>query len=281
MNEDQRGIGDNRPPLDDVLTLRLADDYAELTKQVSYLLASAAVLPEAIADERELEGVSNVIVAMRDAIARAEAARVAEKEPYLRGGQMIDGFFMTIREKLNAARLAVQRRVDEYQRRKVAEERERRRLEAERALRERIEREEEAARLAAEAEQRRLEAERARKPETREAKDGLATAAETEAAAAVVAAREAIEKAEEARIETLRKSSEIARSRFEEGRLVTTRQVGYAEITDVDKLPAEFLWPYVSLNEKARALRTFARLTNFAREIPGASIGKRDEAVVR
>lgn len=260
---------------------RLAADYDQLARNAGLLVASGQQLDVEIANERELEGVSNVVVAMRDAINRADAARKAEKEPYLRGGQAVDGFFAGIAEKLDRARRTLQRRVDDYQNAKLRREREQRRLAAEQAAREEQARRDEAARLAREAEERRLAAERARKPETIEEKSAIATAAEQEAATAAVAASTAADAAETARIETLRKSSEVARSRFDEGRLVTMRQVGYAELVDRDKVDMVALRPYFTDAEIAKALRGWAKATGHAKQMPGASIGMRDEAVVR
>jgi flagellar biosynthesis GTPase FlhF len=275
-------IGDNRPTdATESLLGRLGDDYGELTRSASSLLETARSLGETVENERELEGFSNVIVAMRDAIARAEAARTAEKEPYLRGGQAVDGFFSSLKERLDKGRTVLQRRVDVYQNRKLAEERERRRLAAEQAVREQRERDAEAARLAREAEEKRLAAERARKPETKEAKVASASAAEGEAAAAAAAASVASDAAETARIDTLRKPSEIARSRFDEGRLVTMRQVGFAELVDRERVDMNALRPYFTEQEIAKALRGWAKATGHKKPMDGAEIGLRDEAVVR
>ena len=275
-------IGDNRPPDHAAqVTDRLAADYAELSRSTSSLLETARSLGETVENERELEGFSNVIVAMRDAIARAEATRVAEKEPYYRAGQAVDGFFNSIKERLDKGRAVLQRRVDAYQQRKLAKERERRRLAAEQAAREERERREEAEKAAREAEEKRLAAERARTEQTRAAKGASADAAEQEAAALAAVASNAATEAEIARIETLRKPSEVVRSRFDEGRMVTMRQVGYAEVVDAAKLDAVALWPFVNINAKEVALRAWAKANGHAKQMDGAEIGKRDEAVVR
>ena len=275
-------IGDNQPDLSGSSTLnRLSEDYAELSRSAALLLETARSLGETIENERELEGFSNVVVSMRDAIARAEAARAAEKEPFLRGGQAVDGWFGNLKERLGKGMNVLQRRINDYQNRKLAEERERRRLEQQQREREAREAREREERLRREAEERRLAAERARKEETRAAKGEAASAAEQEAAAAAAAASTAADAAEEARIESLRKPSEMARSRFDEGRLVTMREVGFADIVDPDKLDAVALWPFVNVKAKEVALRAWAKANGYSRAMPGAEIGKRDEAVVR
>lgn len=260
---------------------RLSEDYGELGRATSGLLESARSLGETVENERELEGFSNVIVAMRDAGARAEAARIAEKEPYLRGGQAVDGFFSSIKERLAKAQSVLQRRVDAYQQRKRDAERERLRLvreEQERIARETREREERARR---EAEEARLAAERARKPETIAVKSATAQAAEQEAAAAAAAASTAASEAEAARIDTLRPSADLVRERFEGGRVVTGQDVGYAEIVDADKLDAVALWPFVHIKAKQVALNAWAKANGHNKQMPGAEIGFRFKAPVR
>lgn len=275
-------VGDNRPLDYAEQTLgRLTTDYGELSKTTADLLETARSLGETVENERELEGFSNVIVRLRDTSARAEAIRVDEKNPHLRAGQAIDGFFNSIRERLIKAQAVLQRRVDAYQERKRNAERERLRLEQEqrdREAKEAREREEKAAR---EAEEKRLAAERARKEETRAAKGAEASVAEQEAAAAAAAASTAAAEAEEARINTLRPSADLVRERFEGGRVVTGQDVGYAELVDRDKVDMNALRPYFTEAEIAKALRGWAKATGHSKQMDGAEIGFRFRAPVR
>ena len=277
-------MGDNRPPDADTVTLvteRLAEDFRELSQAAAALLERARALPDDVADEAALETFSNVIVDMRDAAARAEAARVEQKEPFLRSGQAVDGFFGSVRERLAKGMGVLKRRVDAYQLRKLNEEREKRRLAEEQARREAQRAADEAARLAREAEERRLAAERARLPATQEAKGAVADQAETAAAAAQADAQVAIGAAQEKRIDALAKPAEMARSRFDEGRLVTMRQVGYAEIVDKMKLDPIALWPFVKEEHAFAALKAWAKTHGFKRAMPGAVVEMRDEFVIR
>lgn len=274
--------GHNQPPdFAKEVTDRMAQDYAEMANTVTALLGRARDLPEAVDDEDQLRIFSDQIVDMRDTAARAESTRKAEKEPYYRSGQAVDGFFNTMIERLEKGMKVLSKRVNDYQQRKLAEKREADRLAAEAAAR--VERE---ARLAAEtaareAEEARLAAERARKPEKIEEKSVAADAAEQAAAAAAVTAKAATDRAEEAHIETLRKSSEVARSRFDEGRLVTMKQVGYVEVLDKMKLDPVALWPFVKEEHALQALRAWAKTVSFKRQMDGAIIEMRDDTVIR
>jgi hypothetical protein len=273
---------DNQPPdISEQEAGRLAEDYGELSRNASALLEQARAINGEVTDEATLERFSNVIVDMRDTEARAEAARVAEKEPFLRRGQAVDGFFGSIKERLAKGRAVLKRSVDAYQNRKLAEERERRRLAEEQARREAQKAADEAARLAREAEDRRLAAERARLPETQEAKGAVAEQAETAAAAAQADAQVAIADAQEKRIDSLAKPSEMARSRFDEGRLVTMRQVGYAEIVDKMALDPVALWPFIKEDHALAALKAWAKTSSFKKQMTGAVVEMRDESVIR
>lgn len=278
------GIGHNVRDADvyaEDVAARLDADYAEMTRTAASLLERARALPEAVADEAALEKFSGLVVEMRDAAARAEATRKAEKEPHYRAGQRVDGFFNSIQERLAKGMGVLSRRVKDYQNRKLEEERERRRLAAEQAAREERERREAAERAEREAEEARLAAERARKPETKEAKAAAADEAEAKAAEATTAAAVAHDEAEAARIDTLRKPSEIARSRFDSGRLVTMKQVGYVEVVDRDKLDMKALWPFFKDEEILKALRGWAKTKSFKAPMDGAIVEMRDEAVIR
>ena len=282
QNSDLKPRDHNQPPdVTEQVAGRLAEDYGELSRNAAALLEQARALPEEVADEGDLERFSNVIVDIRDAAARAEAARVAEKEVFLRSGQAVDGFFGSVKERLTKGMGVLKRRVDAYQLRKLNEERERRRLAEEQARREAHKAAQEAAQAAAAAEEARLAAERARKPETQEAKGAAAEQAETAAAAAQADAQVAIADAQEKRIDSLAKPAEMARSRFDEGRLVTMRQVGYVEIVDKAALDKEALWPFLREDDVLKALRAWAKTTSFRKPMAGAVVELRDEAVVR
>lgn len=282
MTTDLKPRDHNQPPdVAEEVSGRLAEDYGELARNAAALLEQARALPEEVADEADLEKFSNVVVELRDAAGRAEAARVAEKEPYLRSGQAVDGFFGSVKERLTKGMGVLKRRVDAYQLRKLNEERERRGLAEEQARRVAQKAAQEAATAAAAAEEARLAAERARKPENQETKGAIADQAEETASAAQAVAQVAIGAAQEKRIDALAKPAEMARSRFDEGRLVTMRQVGYVEIVDKMALDPVALWPFIKEDDAKKALTAWAKTHGYKRAMPGAVVEMRDESVIR
>ena len=274
--------GHNQPPdYAQEVTDRMARDYAEMATNVTAILNEARDMPATVDGEEQLRRFSEVVVRMRDTSARVETTRKSEKEPYLRAGQAVDGFFNSLVERLDKGMKVLSKRVNDYQQHKLAEERERRRIEAEATARAEREQREAAAKALREAEEARLAAERARKPESIEQKGAVADLAESTASSAAIAAQEAAAAAEAAHIETLRKPSEIVRSRFDEGRLVTMKQVGYAEILDKMALDPVALWPFIKEEAALQALKAWAKTNGFKRPMNGAIVEMRDDTVIR
>lgn len=277
-----RGIGDNNAPdYAKQVTEQMARDYAELSNTVSSLLDEARTVPVEITDDEEMGIAAKLIKRLRDTATRIEAFRNKEKEPYLRGGQAVDGFFATLYDKCArkdrkakpGAADILQARLDDYQQRKLAEEQARRRREAEEAARKEREAREAAEKAAREAEERRLAAERARKPETIEAKSNEAAVKEAEADAALTEAKLAAEHAEETYVNTLARPADMVRTRVDDGPLVTMQQVGYAEVEDSTLLDKELLWPFIKEDAKEAALRQWAKTTGYNKPMAGAAIG--------
>ena len=282
MNTSLAAKGHNQPPdYAQEVTDRMAADYAEMATSVSSVLEEARGLPEAVDDEDDLHKVSEIVVRMRDTINRADAARKAEKEPYLRSGQAIDGFFNSLIERLDKAIKVISKRAHEYQQRKLAAERERRRLEAEATARAELELRRKAEQQAREAEEARLAADRARKAEHIETKSAAAVEAEQAASNAKIEAQIAADAAEAAHIDTLRKPAELARSRFDDGRLTTMRQVPFVEILDKMKLDAVALWPFVKEEHALQALKAWAKTNSHKKPMDGAVIEMRDDTVFK
>lgn len=283
-------VGDNRSPdAAKMVTEQMQSDYAALSTTVTDLLDEARALPREIDDDETKGRFASLIKRFRDTAARIEAFRVAEKEPHFRAGQAVDQFFFGLSAKINrraktdkpGAADVLQQRLTDYDTRKLREEQERRRLEAERLRREAEEKqrqEEEARRKAEEA---RLAAERARKAETIAAKTAVAEQAEAEAASAKVETEVIGAQAQEAHIQTLAKPADIMRQRTDDGTLTTMGTEPFAEIEDDTLLDKDVLWPFISLDAKAKALRAWAKTTGHNRQMTGASIGKRPKSVVR
>lgn len=279
-----------------VTTAFLEEEYAKQPQIVQSLLDEAAALvrgPDGklrpIGDDDTKGKVASLIKRMRDAAKALAAFHSKEKQPYLRGGQAVDQFFFGLVDKLakrekrnrDGAADVLGGMLTDYDNRKLAEEQERRRREAEEAARREREAREERERQEREAEQARLAAERARKPETKEEKGHAALEAEQAASAARIEETVAAQRAEEARIDTLRKPADIMRNRGEDGTLSTVGQEKYAEIVDRAKLDLVKLGPYIPLDGLQKALNAWARATDYREEMPGASVGRRNKSLVR
>lgn len=246
--------GHNNPP-DDArrVTERMAADYAEMVSNADVLVASVSSLPLAIRSKEDLGLVSTAIVNMRDAAQRAEATRVAEKEPYLRSGQAVDAFFKGIADKLTRAATDLNRRVNDYQQAILAAERRRRDEEAR-----------EAARVAEEARQK---AERARTEANKVTRQVEATLAER--------------RADEALEATQATPAGMVRERFDDGRLVTMKKVRFVEVVDFKVIPLEQLRAYLKPSAIEDALKRWAVATEYSQTMPGVRVGERDDSVVR
>lgn len=268
---------------------RLRRDYALLETTVEELVSEGASIPLPIADDDTKGTVASVIKRIRDAATRANSFRESEKQPHYRRGQGVDMFFFGLIDQLakrdrknrDGVGDTLQRALTDYDNRKLLEEQARRQAEADRLAREESERKAEAARLAQVAEDARLAAERARKPATTAAKDALANTAEVAATEATIDAAIATSRAEDAYVATLARPADIMRNRGHDGTLSTMQQEGYAEIEDPDLLDMAKLWPFISISEKEKAVRQWAKSTGHRQQMTGAKIGFRNKSVVR
>jgi hypothetical protein len=274
--------GHNEAPISaQSVTAAMARDYAALAQATSALLVEAKALPDAVSDEGDLQVVSAVIVKIRDKAKLANATREKEKEPYLRGGQAVDAFFKDLIDRLDKTNTILGRRVNAYQQAKLAEERARREREARDAA---LVAAEAAARVA---EQQRLQREaeeaaaRARKAENIAAHNEEAANRAELAAAASASATLAFNEAAAAEFAAKQKPAELTRSRFEEGTLVTMKQVGYVELVDASLLDLAVLRPFLKDEHLVMALRAWAKINGYKKPMPGAIVEMRDEAVVR
>lgn len=286
-------VGDNQAPdYAQRVTEQMARDYAALEESVSALLNEAREKPKEVTNDAEATDFGALIKRMGDADRRAEAFRVAEGEPYLRGKNAVDGFFNAIRDRLGKRNKSdrsakpgaidiLQARVTAYLERKRIEEQARRDREAAEQRRLALEAQERAAREAREAEELRLAAERARKPEIVEQK--AAAAAEAEERASTAAAQAAVEasKAQDAHIATLAKPADMARTRGDDGVLLTLAKENYAYMTDRSKLDMAKLAPFFTDAEVEKALRAWAKTTGYNQPMDGAEIGRKNKGVTR
>lgn len=289
-------LGDNQAPDQaEIVAGRLADDYREAVRNVDELLAEAQAMPDAVNSDPEALSFGALIKKLKDADTRLEAFREAEKQPYLRGGNAVDNFFHSIRDKIirrannRAGRPGMinilQDRINVWQEKKIAAERarlERERLEAARIAREQAthlrklqEEADEAARAAMRARSEKTKQERALAAEE-------ASVAEADAKAAADLARE---QAEEARLATLVKPADISRVRGNDasgaGVLLTTARESYAMLVNRDLVDMDILRPYFTDFEIEKAIRGWAKSTGHKVQMSGAEIGFRNKGVTR
>lgn len=285
-------IGSNVPDAIDYAKVeveRLERDYAEMAATAENLVAEAETVPDEIADDEEKGAVASLIKRIRDAAKRIEGFRELEKQPYFRRAQGIDQFFFRLTDRLlkrnrrdrDGAADRLQAILTAYDTKKLREEQERRRLIAEAAEREAAAARKKATEEAAAAEAKRLAAERARKEETKATKGEQAAVSEAAASAAATEAAITSQKAEAAYIDTLAKPAEIMRNRGADGTLSTMATEPYAEVENDLLLDKEKLWPFIKLEAKEAALRSWARTTSHNQQMLGAKIGKRPKSVVR
>jgi hypothetical protein len=284
-------IGDNTQTIDYAAEeiARLQQDYAHIPTSVQELRDEAAAIALPINDTDTKGAVMSLIKRMRDQAKAIIGIHELEKAPHYRRGQGVDQFFFGLHEILakrnprDKAGLAdtLNAALTDYDNRILAAEMERRRQEAERLRREAEAKAKTEAEAIRKAEEARLAAERARKAETQEAKGKLADWVEQQAAAIAAEATTAHDKAEEAYINTFAKPADIMRTRGTDGTLGTMKQEPYAEIVDAAKLQMELLWPFISIDAKEKALRSWARTTGHKVQMEGAAIGFRNKSQVR
>jgi len=263
------------------VTAEMAANYDTLASSVTAMLAHAKTLPATVESPEDSEKLSKAVKNMGDADDRAEAFRVREKEPYLRGGNAVDQFFKGLQDRLRKGRAILTARVHVYnEKRRIAEENRRlaelqkAREEADAAARKH------AAEIAAQHEAEQAAA-RARRAENIEAHEQKAETHAVNAEGARVEAMIAQTIADDARIAALQKPAEMVRERFDSGILNTMAQVGYVEILDRDKLDMNKLRPYFKDTELLRALGMYAKATSHKKPMDGAIIEMRANTVIR
>jgi hypothetical protein len=278
------------------VTERLADEYVGLTNTLNELLGEAREMPKEVTSEADALMLGALIKRLRDLDGRAESVRTLEKEPYLRGGNAVDSFFNSMRDKIGrriktdrksaaGAIDILQARINDFQERRLAEERARREAEERAAREEARKAAEEAARIAREAAEKAAAAERARKEENRAKHAAEAARLEEAASIAKTEAEQALEKAEDARISTLAKPADMARLRGSDesgaGVTLTMKQEPYALVTDRYQLDMSKLLPFFTDAEIEKALRQWAKTTGHREKMSGAEIGFRNAGVTR
>lgn len=233
------------------VTDQLKRDYAHLVADAEQLKKRSAAFPAEITNKEDLEKIATVVLDSRNLDDRAESHRKAEKAPHWEKGKAVDGFFNSLRQEINIIALDLHSRVNVFQRKLRAAE-EKKRFQAEQEARE-------------EAERLRLKAERARKPETK-------MMAQVDAAAAQYLADQAVQTGR----------AKPLQHRFQgSNAMVSEQQVGYARVTDYEKLPLDMLRAYINRDALDVAVRAFARTTGHKVPLLGAEIGFESNAIIK
>ena len=258
-DQDAPAMGDNRPPDEaDPLRDRLRETHASLVERQARLLDDGENMPENIEDEKTAEHVSDYIKSLTSCIKAFEGARVAEKEPFLKSGRTVDGFFKKLADRLVNVKQAVEHTLTIYQRKKAEEER-RAREKEERLVRE--------------------EAERARRIAQERA---AALADEGDLDRAIQAEREAGQAAADlvrAERETSANAAELSRTRGDKGAVASLRTFWDFDGLDRDTIDLEKLRHHLPQAALESAVRSFVKAGG--RGLEGANIFENTTSVVR
>lgn len=161
ITPDKPTIGHNLPSEEQAIRDNLIEKHRSLQPRAAELLADGAKLPEVIAED-QIPQVTDFIGSVKTHMNKIEQTRKVEKDPYTRGGQIIDGYFKKMGEPLETLWSEAKRRLD-------------RALNA-KADRVRKQQEAEAARIRAEAAERQRIAEEERKKKEAELAEARARA---------------------------------------------------------------------------------------------------------
>lgn len=247
--------GDNNPPSDmEILQAALTEKHGKVLDGAAKLIEAASRIPEEIADEDTAGKASDFIKLVTGCRKNVETIRVSEKEPYLKMGRLVDGFFKVKTDALDGATARAKRPLDNWLRKKAAEEQQRRNEEAA-ALRRKSEEEAAAAALLEKAKL---------QPEA----ESMLDQAQITAAVADKA-----DKAAEA------KPADMAKSRGDSGALASLRTVWVGELADAGILDLEKLRHHLNPDALQKAINSYVRAGG--RELKGANIFEKSETVVR
>ena len=106
-------IGHNNPPTDaEILKSTLAESNAEIIQRAEELIAAADRVPAVIDNDEDEQKLTAFLGSIAKCEKSFEGKRVAEKEPYLTLGRVVDGFFKTKMDALDKARRKVKPALD-------------------------------------------------------------------------------------------------------------------------------------------------------------------------
>ena len=260
-----RAIGDNRPPEDnDPLHDRLIETHGALIGNAGRLISDFATrVPDIITDDDENEKASDYIKELTSCMKAMEGSRVSEKEPFLKSGRTVDGFFKKMADALEKVKKTVAKTKTLYERKKADEER-RVREEAERRARE-------------EAERKRREAEaadRAAMEAQRDTESALDDAIDAERKAAQ-AEKDLVQIARDASA----KAADLSRTRSAKGAVSSLRTFWDYKGFDLAAIELEPLRYHLPAGAIEKAVRSFVKAGG--RDLAGVEIFENTESVTR
>ncbi len=278
-------VGGNTRSVEDItkdVQERLALDFEELEKTAAAELLKARDLPKVITNEAERAASAEMQRALRMIAKRTESHREAEKAPYRRMGEAVDGFFKAIGARLTGGADILQERSTAYTRKLENEERERREAEAAETRRKADAARKEALRLEEEAAKKRqaaieadAKAEATRRQSTKAKADKAASDAHAATAAADAVRQQAAhleQAAEHQQTAAGAKAADLVRSRTSGGALMTAKSKREIAIDNWDLIPLEKLRPYLSRAEIEKAVGKFVSITDGKEELPGVRV---------
>ena len=260
-------IGHNRGP-EMTLEERLRSDHEEIISKLEVVRTLANELPKTVQSEKDAADFVEIVASAKRANRALEDARVREKEPFLTAGRTVDTFFKGFTDISGRIVTTLEGRLNDFQREKARQERERLAREAE----ERREQE----RLAREAAERALreaeEAERANAP-TVDQVERLTDAVEADQAAAVASM-----KADIAEQRAGASVTDLGRVRTAAG-TASVSSVWRFEVEDISKVPLDAIRHCIPRADIEKAVASYVRLGG--RELAGVRIYEDFKTVVR
>lgn len=248
--EARLGIGGNNPP-EITLADQLREKHAPALAKLDTLAERANKAPKEITSDEDVAALSDIAADARDERKTLDAIRTAEKDPFLKGGREVDGFFRDPIERATRIETVLTQRVTDYRREQ------KRKADEARAKHEREEREA--------AEEARRQAEKAMKSgRTEDAMAALEDAQHSEETAQTIAEAEPIK-------------PELVRTAA--GVTAGTKTEWKFEIVDFEAIPLNTLRHLIKRDAIDAALRQFVKNGN--REIAGVRIFEDIKADIR
>jgi hypothetical protein len=252
--ENPRAVsGGNNPP---TLAEELASRHKDLFALVEPLAQRANAQPKVITSDAENFALGTVVKDATAAIKSLEDARVAEKEPYLRGGQEVDGTFNAPKGRLTKIVAGLSARADTFAHEKKMEAR-RKAQEEEKKLRD--------------------EEERQRRMAQLDQDFGNYEAAEERVETAASFAH----RADHAASTSVASTPDLTRSRSDEGMVATASDKWTFRVADWSKVDIAALRPFIPIDVLEKALRRHIGIHKGAMPIAGVEFVEGTKASFR